>query len=320
MDNRDALIAVVIPCYRVRDRIGQVISGIGPEVRKIYCVDDHCPEKSGDYILQNLHDPRVQVIFHEKRQGVGGATVTGFTQALGDHADIIVKLDGDGQMDPKAIPVLINPIVAGKADYTKGNRFYRIEDLQQMPVIRLCGNTILSFFSKISTGYWEIFDPTNGYTAIHAKVLALLPLDKVNKGYFYESDLLFRLNTVRAVVMDVPMKAIYGDEASNLSIMKAVPEFFTNHVANFAKRIFYVHFLRSFDLASLYLVTGIPLFLFGFAYGLYRWIDCANKGIPATAGTVMLAGLPLLLGVQFFISFFHYDMLDTPRQPLHTRM
>jgi dolichol-phosphate mannosyltransferase len=204
--------------------------------------------------------------------------------------------------------------------YVKGNRFYQIQDLQQMPWIRIFGNAVLSFFSKISTGYWNIFDPTNGYTAIHAKVLALLPLEKISKGYFYESDMLFRLNTTRAVVIDIPMKAIYGNETSNMKIIKIVPEFLFKNIFNFMKRIFYSHFLRSFDVASLYLISGIPLFLFGLTYGIYRWIDCGRKGTTATAGTVMLAGLPLLLGIQFIISFFHYDVLDSPKQPLHTRL
>jgi len=313
------VIVVVIPCYRVVDHVVGVLARIGPEVQKIYCVDDHCPDHSGDFILQNTKDPRVQVLTHAAQQGVGGATLTGYKQALRDKADIIVKLDGDGQMDPAYIPILVSPILAGNADYAKGNRFYQIEDLQQMPGLRLLGNAVLSFFSKISTGYWDIFDPTNGYTAIQAKVLALLPLEKISRSYYYESDILFRLNTVRAVVTDIPMKAIYGSESSHLNIMQVIPEFLNKHISNFAKRIFYVHFLRSFDLASLYFLTGIPLFLFGFTFGCYRWIH-SQKDVAASPGIVMLAGLPLLLGIQFLLSFFHHDMQDVPRQPIHTRL
>src|SRR5882724_8113721 len=320
MYNENPMLGVVIPCYRVCDSIGRVLSRIGPEVQNVYCVDDHCPENTGDYIERSIKDPRVQVLRHDARKGVGGAMVTGYKKALLDKADIIVKLDGDGQMDPAYIPLLTKPLLNGQADYAKGNRFYQIEDLKQMPGIRLIGNAVLSFFSKISTGYWNIFDTTNGFTAIHSKVLALLPLEKISEGFFYESDMLFRLNTLRAVVIDIPMKAIYGDESSNLKIVKILPEFFFKNIYNFIKRIFYVHFLRSFDLASLYLISGIPLFIFGFSYGLYRWIDCGRKGTTATAGTVMLAGLPLFIGIQFVLSFFHHDMQDTPRQPLHTRL
>jgi len=314
------MIAVVIPCFRVRDHVIAVIGRIGPEVQKIYCVDDCCPEQSGDYISQNSKDPRIHVLKHARQQGVGGAMVTGYRKALADNAKIVVKLDGDGQMDPSYIPILINSITTGHADYTKGNRFYNIEDLKQMPSIRLFGNAILSFFSKISTGYWDIFDPTNGFTAIDAKVLAMLPLDKISRDYFYESDILFRLNTIRAVVTDVPMKAIYGNESSQLKILRVIPQFLKKHTINFVKRTFYIHFLRSFDLASLYLITGVPMFLFGLSYGIFRWTQGIQNGVPATAGTVMLAGLPFLLGIQFIVDFFHYDMQNVPRQSIHTRM
>lgn len=313
-------IAVVIPCYRVREHIAHVIQGIGPEVGKIYCVDDHCPEKTGEFVRQTVKDPRVQVLTHDKRKGVGGATMTGYKQALLELADVVIKLDGDGQMNPAYIPALAAPLLSGKADYTKGNRFFQIDDLKEMPAIRLAGNAVLSFFSKISSGYWDIFDPTNGFTGIEAKVLAMLPLEKINKGFFFESDMLFRLNTVRAVVMDIPIQAIYGGEISNLKIIRVIPEFLYHHMVNFLKRIFYVHFLRSFGLASLYLVTGIPLFFFGLSYGLFRWIQCEHLGVAATAGTVMLAGLPFLLGIQFILSFFHHDMQDIPRQPVHVRI
>jgi dolichol-phosphate mannosyltransferase len=320
MGHLSPVIAVVIPCYRVRGQIASVIGGIGPEVSKIYCVDDSCPEGTGDFVRQTIKDPRVRVITHDQRKGVGGATKTGYKQALADKADVVIKLDGDGQMNPAYIPSLTAPLLSGKADYAKGNRFFQIDDLKQMPAIRLFGNAVLSFFTKISGGYWDIFDPTNGFTGIDAKVLAMLPLDKINNGYFFESDMLFRLNTVRAVVMDIPIKAIYGDESSNLKVTQVVPEFLYRHGINFLKRIFYVHFLRSFGLASLYLVAGIPLFVFGFSYGLFRWIQAEHLGVAATAGTVMLAGLPLLLGIQFILSFFHHDMQDTPRQPVHIRM
>jgi hypothetical protein len=132
--------------------------------------------------------------------------------------------------------------------------------------------------------------------------------------------MLFRLNTIRAVVVDVPMKAIYGDETSSLHIARVIPGFVLHHMTNFLKRIFYSHFLRSFDLASLYLLAGIPLFLFGLIYGIYRWELGNRTGVPATAGMVMLAGLPFLLGIQFSLSFFHHDLMDVPRRPLHPQL
>ena len=169
-------IAVVIPCYRETDKILGTLEQIPDYVNTIYCVDDACPDGTGDYIEENSTDPRVQVLRHTHNTGVGGAMVTGYRQALADGADIIVKIDGDGQMNPESIQRFINPIINGRADYTKGNRFYMLNDLDRMPKRRVLGNAALSFMSKLSTGYWQNFDPTNGFTAIHAKVLELLPL------------------------------------------------------------------------------------------------------------------------------------------------
>jgi len=203
------------------------------------------------------------VIFHENNQGVGGATITGYKESLKIDADIIIKIDGDGQMDPGLVEKFIKPIANRQADYTKGNRFFWIEGLGSMPPVRLFGNAILSFMSKLSTGYWQIFDSNNGYTAIHANVLRLLPLDKINKRYFFESDMLFRLNTLRAMVMDVPMRAKYENETSTLSVNYSVFEFSYRHSINFIKRIFYNYFLRDFHIASVEWLLGTILLLFG---------------------------------------------------------
>ncbi len=145
------------------------------------------------------------------------------------HAKIpisgIVKIDGDGQMDPKLLKRFVLPILKGQADYTKGNRFYNLDNIDRMPGIRLFGNAVLSFMTKLSTGYWDTFDPTNGYTAIHSKIAEQLPFDKISSRYFFESDILFRLNTLRAVVFDIPMETLYGDEKSNLKITKILNDF-----------------------------------------------------------------------------------------------
>lgn len=200
-------IAVVIPCYRVQETILGVIAGIGDEVSRIYCIDDACPERSGDHVTANCRDPRVIVLRHSENRGVGGAVITGYRRALADGMDIIVKIDGDGQMDPSQLPSIVAPLLLGEADYVKGNRFYAPEGLKGMPPLRLVGNASLSFMTKLSTGYWMIFDPTNGYTAIHGSILTRLPLDKIAERYFFESDLLFRLNILDAVVVDLPMPA-----------------------------------------------------------------------------------------------------------------
>ena len=186
-------IAVVIPCYRVRDRVCDVLAQIGPEVDHIYCVDDACPDGTGQMLQKVVKDERVRIIFHDQNEGVGSATLSGYRAALRDGATIIVKIDGDGQMDPSLIHLFARPILEGKADYTKGNRFFRLEDVRSMPRSRLIGNAALAFLSKISSGYWGILDPTNGYTAIHASVAGALPFEKIDRGYFFESDMLFHL-------------------------------------------------------------------------------------------------------------------------------
>jgi len=213
-------IAVVIPCFKVRDHVLGVIAAMPPEVERIYVVDDACPEGTGAHVEASCRDARVRVLRNESNQGVGGATLRGYEEALADGADFLVKLDGDGQMDPSRIPSLVAPLADGSADYTKGNRFFDLEDVRSMPAIRLVGNAILSFVNKVASGYWDVMDPTNGYTAIHAVVARALPLRKIARDYFFESDMLFRLSVLRAVVVDVPMAARYGDEVSNLRVSK----------------------------------------------------------------------------------------------------
>lgn len=308
-------IAVVIPCYRVTQHVCSVIQAIGPEVSRIYAVDDACPDGSGDWVEKNCADPRVVVLRNAQNQGVGGAVMTGYRAALADGMDIVVKIDGDGQMDPGMVPDLVGPIVRGLADYTKGNRFFYIDRLHVMPKIRLFGNAVLSLMAKLSTGYWDIVDPTNGYTAIHRDVLHHLPFDKISKRYFFETDMLFRLNILGAVPIDIPMDAKYGDEISSLKIRHIVGEFLYKHTRNFTKRIFYNYYLRGMSLASLELPLGILMLIFGVVYGSIQWGKTLATGVAATAGTVMLSALPVVIGLQLILAFLAHDISSVPRRP-----
>ena len=310
-------IAVVIPCYRVRAQVLAVLAGIGPEVAHIYAVDDACPEGSGDWIEQQVRDPRVRVLRHAHNQGVGAAVMTGYAAALADGAEVVVKLDGDGQMDPALIRRFVQPIVRGQADYTKGNRFYDLRHIRRMPALRLVGNAGLSFMAKLSTGYWHLFDPTNGYTAIHARVARLVQRDEVSARYFFESDLLFRLNTLRAVVVDIPMSARYGDESSSLRVGRALGEFAWKHLRNLGKRLFYSYFLRDMTVASLELLAGLALLGFGVVFGALQWSHALQTGVLTPTGTVMLAALPTLLGLQLLLAFVAFDVANVPRRPIH---
>lgn len=314
------MIAVVIPCYRVKSRILDVVSGIGPECQAIYVVDDDCPEGSGDHVEAECRDPRVHVLRHERNQGVGAATLTGYQAALDGGAAVIVKLDGDGQMDPTWIPRLVRPIQDGEADYVKGNRFFDLGDLGAMPRARVLGNSLLSFASKLSSGYWNVFDPTNGFTAIHAAVARRLPLAKLSKGYFFESDLLFRLGILRAVVCEVPMPAVYQDEPSSLVIRRVIFQFAGRHFVNTFKRIFYSYYLRNFNIASIEILAGLAFLAFGVWFGTSEWIDGIRANVPATSGTVMVAALPVIVGVQLILAFLSYDLQNVPREILHRRL
>ena len=313
------LIGVVIPSYRVKAHIQEVIAGIGKEVARIYVVDDACPEKTGEFVKSKIKDKRVQVVFHQTNQGVGGAVITGYKQALEDGMDVVVKLDGDGQMDPQLIPTIARPVMEGNADYSKGNRFDSLENLFGMPKIRIFGNAVLSLWSKVSSGYWTVTDPTNGFTAIHKKALEAINLEKVRKSYFFESDMLFRLSIANCVVADVPMVAVYGDEKSNLRISKVLFEFPWRHSINFLKRIFYRYYLREWSVGSFELPLGIFLLVFGTWFGLSSYLSASAAGVATTAGQVTGSAVALILGVQLLLSFLSYDVQSEPRIPRQRR-
>jgi dolichol-phosphate mannosyltransferase len=307
-------IAVVIPAYRVTRHILPLIEKIDTQIDGIIVVDDCCPDQSGAFVSEHCRDPRVQVVRCECNQGVGGAVLTGYKRAHELGYTIGVKLDGDGQMDPALISHFTNPIVAGQADYTKGNRFYAPQTLAGMPLLRLFGNAALSFVSKASSGYWDCMDPTNGFTAIHLSLLPLLPLEQIEKRYFFESDMLFRLNTIRAVVKDIPMRALYADEESNLRIARVLIDFPGKYSSRFLKRICYNYFVRDFSAASLELIAGLCLVGFGVGYGLLRWQQWSGLNIPAPTGTVMLAALPIILGFQLLLAALNSDIQNTPNK------
>ena len=306
-------IAVVIPSFKVSKKIVNVIKAIPKVIDKIYVVDDKCPERSGSTALK-IKDRRIKVIFHEENLGVGGAVMSGYKKALKDNIDIIVKVDGDGQMDPSLIPEFIKPIIEGKCDYTKGNRFFYLDNISQMPTLRLVGNAFLSLLTKISSGYWDLFDPTNGYTAISKKVLSHLPFDKISNRYFFETDMLFRLNTIRASVIDIPMSAKYDDEVSNLKISSIFFEFAYKHVRNFLKRLFYNYYLRDMSIASIHLPLGLFLTIFGSYHGLTNWIKYSDQDINTPVGTVMISIFSIIMGLQFILAFLQYDISSIPKK------
>jgi dolichol-phosphate mannosyltransferase len=316
-----ARVAVVIPCYRVAASIGRVLAEVGPEVWRIYCVDDASPDETSEAISTAARaDPRVRLVRRAENGGVGAAVLDGFQAALADGATVMVKVDGDGQMNPTFVPDFVAPILAGEADYVKGNRFYSLQGVARMPTVRLIGNAGLSFFAKLSTGYWDVFDPTNGYVAIHAEVARLLPFDRIHRRYFFESDLLFRLATLRARVVELPIETVYRDETSHLSEMRSLLTFPFLHWRNFLKRLFYNYILRNFSMASINLIAGLCAMVFGTVYGAIHWLHSLRTGEVASAGTVMLSALPLLIGVQLLLNFLSHDIALIPKTAIHRRL
>lgn len=306
-------IAVVIPSYKVSKHIRDVLRSLPEFIDAVIVVDDACPENSGN-IAKELGLEKVHIIFHEKNQGVGGAVISGFKKAMELGSDIVVKLDGDGQMDPRNIEKLIQPIIDNSADYTKGNRFHDFNALRSMPKIRLFGNSLLSFAIKATSGYWNIMDPANGFCAIDSQTLHTLNLDKIEKRYFFETDMLIHLNLMNKVVQDVPIPAIYKDEISNLSVRSVTFTFPLKILKGLFKRIFFKYYVYDFNMASIYLLIGVPFILFGVIFGTYRWTTGVMENVENNAGTIMLAALPIILGLQFLLQAISIDIANIPKK------
>ncbi|MEN9933976.1 MAG: hypothetical protein RLZZ387_555 [Chloroflexota bacterium] len=311
-----ASVAVVIPAYRVAGKIGRVVRGLPEYVRHVVVVDDASPDGAAAEV-EPLCSQRVRLVRHHRNQGVGGAVLTGYATALALGAEVVVKMDGDDQMDPAYLPMLLLPIMRGDADYTKGNRFLHGYALGRMPLARRVGNFGLTFLTKAATGYWNIFDPTNGYTAIHARVLRLLDTDRIARRYLFETSVLLELRRLQAAVRDVPIPARYGDEVSSLSLRRALLDFPPALLHGLVRRLGHQYFLYDFTAASLLLLLAAPLLLFGVLWGTAHWYFSYATGVPATTGTVLLAVLPIILGVQFLAQALALDIGSVPRRPLH---
>lgn len=311
-------VAAVVPAYNVGGVIAAVLRQIPPLVRTIVVVDDASADDTGVVVDRFAEvDHRVIVVHHETNRGVGGAMVTGFRTAIDAGADIVVKIDGDGQMPLWFVPQLITPLIAGEADYTKGNRFRDFNAVRRMPLVRRIGNVLLSFLAKSATGYWHCFDPTNGFVAIRADVLSQLPLAKVDPTYFFETSMLANLYLLGAVVKEVPMPAQYAGEPSSLRIGRVLWQFPGKLLGAFARRIALKNFVYDFNLESLHIAAGVPLLLGGVSYGAYNWLWYVRHQLSAPTGTVVLPALAIMLGVQLLITAASYDLQSVPREPMN---
>ena len=310
--------AVVIPAYNVGKFIEAVLAEIPPMIRTVIVVDDGSDDDTAAVVEKSARrDDRIILLRHAANRGVGGAMTTGFAKALEIGADVVVKVDGDGQMPLALLPKLIGPLITGEADYVKGNRFRDLQAIRTMPPVRRFGNIALSFLAKAATGYWNCFDPTNGFVAIRADVLAMLPLDRIDRGYFFETSMLSNLYLLGAVVKEVPMPARYGGEVSSLSIPRVFVQFPGRLLSSLWRRLILRNFVYDFSLESLYLLAAVVLLLAGSIYGGYHWIWYARQELPAPTGTVVLPAATIILGFQALLSAVALDLQSVPREPIN---
>ena len=314
-DLAGARIGVVIPAYRVAQQIETVVRGIPPWIESIIVVEDASPDDTAERV-EGVRDPRVKLLRHERNQGVGGAMATGFAEAVRRGLDIVVKMDGDGQMDPVYLPAILAPLLENRADMVKCNRYSSLAHVKEMPTVRLVGNAGLTFLVKSASGYWNTFDPANGYIAVRTAVLERIDLDRLPKRYYFESGFLVELGILRAAVVDVPMTARYGDEISSLSVPRTLVEFPPRLLKGLVRRLFWRYFVHDFSAVSVFLLLGVPMFVAGTILGTQTYWKYASAGEYAPAGLVMLAALPIYVGVQFIIQAIVFDVQNVPRVPI----
>jgi dolichol-phosphate mannosyltransferase len=315
----DVHVAAVMPAYNVARELGSVLRAMPPIFTTIIVINDASSDQTGAIAERYAElDRRIVVVHHETNRGVGGAMVTGFRTAMEAGADIVVKIDADGQMPLWLVPQLIAPLISGEADYTKGNRFRDFQAVRAMPLARRIGNVALSFLAKAATGYWHVFDPTNGFLAIRCDVLSQLPLQKIDRTYFFEISMLSHLYIIGAVVKEVPMPARYAGETSSLSIPRVLRQFPGRLLWSLMRRLVLKNFVYDFNLASLHLAVGVPLLLVGLGFGGWNWFWYSfHLRAAAPTGTVVLPALMIMVGVQLLLSAAQYDLEAVPREPIN---
>jgi glycosyltransferase involved in cell wall biosynthesis len=305
------IIIVVVPAFNEAKLITTTIRTMPAFVDHILVVDDKSTDETAE-IAATLGDPRVEVIRHEVNTGVGGAIITGHRRAMEIGGDIDVVMAGDAQMDPAYLSSLLDPIIDEGYGFAKANRFFGRESFKGMPAHRVVGNVVLSFVTKAASGYWNIFDPQNGYTAISQEVLERLPLDKISRHYQFENDLLINLSILGVRAKDVPIPAIYGTEVSGIRLSRVAPAITALLLKGFWQRIWWKYVLWSFSPIALLLFAGIALLIFGLGFGIFAIVSAINAHTP-TAGTDLLAVAPTMTGTYLLVQALVLDIQEIPK-------
>lgn len=302
-------ITVVVPAHNEERLIARTITTMPDWVDRVVVVDDQSSDATAQRVTE-LGDPRVVLIRHERNLGVGGAILTGHRKALELGGDIDVVMAGDAQMDPAYLPALLDPIAEDGYGFTKANRFFSRESFQGMPGHRILGNIVLSFMTKLASGYWHLFDPQNGYTAVHHDALKRLQLNKIALGYQFENDLLINLSILSVRAKDVPIPAVYGEEISGIKLRRVIPQISGLLFTGFWRRVWFKYVLWSFSPIALLLFTGIFLVVWGVAWGVFDVIYALGARSP-TAASALLSVAPLMTGIYMLIQALVLDIQET---------
>jgi glycosyltransferase involved in cell wall biosynthesis len=306
-------VCVVIPCYNVAPHIAGVLSAMPDYVDRVIAVDDGSRDDTIK-ALEAANDKRVEVIRHERNRGVGAAMRTGLARGAQAGADLLVKVDGDGQMDLGDLTKLLDPLIDDpRYGYSKGNRLADQKALSRMPRLRVIGNFAMTFLTKLASGYWYVVDPQNGYLAIRRVVWERLDPERISDGYFFENDVLVGLNILDIPVKDVPIPARYGDERSYLRVRRVLAPFAFLLLRRTFYRVYMKYMLRDFSPIALFLLAGLPLFIWGVVFGAYQWWNHAQQDIATPTGTVIVAVVPLILGFQLLLQALVLDIQNSPR-------
>lgn len=307
-------IALTIPAHNEERLIGPTLEGVPETVDRIYVVDDGSTDKTCEIVKKYAAiDPRVELLVHEGNKGVGQAIITGYLQASADDYDITVVVGGDNQMPLEQVEDLLDPIIEGRADYTKGNRFLMPDvGLKDMPLKRFFGNALISIMTKMASGFYKIYDVVDGYTAITKRAIDLIDWDKAWKGYGYPMDFLVRLNTYGLKVKDVPRRAIYleGERQSQIKGFSYAIRVAPMLVRNFFWRLFTKYLVRDFHPLFFFYFFGLILFPVGVMYGLYLiYLQWSGEGVTGPRSVV--CALMILMGIQFQLFAMLYDMQES---------